>query len=181
MDNTTAVQNPAPTIVDVPIADFRQAMRELAGAVTIITVGNETNRTGFVATSVSSFSAEPPRIILCINRTSSSWAVLSQTHRFGVNFMREGEDAIASRFTGFGGQKGNDRYAGANWVTLPSGTQVLKDALASIDCSVEEALERHDHAIIIGVVQSIRTCDHGSPLLWFKSKFYKMGGPIVNI
>jgi flavin reductase (DIM6/NTAB) family NADH-FMN oxidoreductase RutF len=173
MDNTT--------IVDVPIADFRQAMRELAGAVSIITVGNQTNRTGFVATSVSSFSAEPPRIILCISRTSSSWAVLSETRRFGVNFMREGEDAIASRFTGFGGQKGNERYAGADWLTLPSGTQVLKDALASIDCSVEEALERHDHAIIIGIVESIRICDHGSPLLWFKSKFYKMGDQVAKI
>ncbi|WP_218859052.1 flavin reductase family protein [Mucilaginibacter sp. E4BP6] len=155
-------------------------MRELAGAVSIITVGDEYNRTGFVATSVSSFSAEPPRIILCISLTSSSWAVLSKTHRFGVNFMREGEDAIASRFTGFGGIKGEARYEGAEWIGLPTGTQVLKDALASIDCTLEESLERHDHAIVIGKVESIRICDQGSPLLWFKSKFYSMGGPVVT-
>lgn len=174
------IQVAAATSIDVAPGDFRQAMRELVGAVCVITVGNETNRTGFVATSVSSFSADPPRIILCISRTSSSWAVLSETKRFGVNFMREGEDDIAMRFTGFGGQKGNDRYIGGNWISLPTGAQVLKDALVSIDCTVEESLDRHDHSIVIGRVESIRVCDHGSPLLWFKSKFYTMGGPIVH-
>jgi flavin reductase (DIM6/NTAB) family NADH-FMN oxidoreductase RutF len=166
--------------IEVPVPEFRQAMRELAGAVSIITVGDENNKTGFVATSVSSFSAEPPRVILCISRTSSSWAVLSESHRFGVNFIREGEDALANRFTGFGGIKGQARYVGAEWITLPTGTQVLKDALASIDCTVEESLERHDHAIVIGKVESIRVCDMGNPLLWFKSKFYTMGVPVAK-
>jgi len=180
MNNPELVSSAATSAVEVPVQEFRQAMRELAGAVSVITVGVGVERSGFVATSVSSFSAEPPRIILCISRSSSSWALLSKTPRFGVNFMREGEDAIASRFAGFGGVKGNERYNGADWVTLPTGTHVLKNALASIDCTIEEALERHDHAIVIGVVKSIRICDHGNPLLWFKSKFYRMGDPVVT-
>jgi len=179
MDNNTDVPNKAaPVAIEVAADDFRKAMRELAGAISVITVGNGNNRTGFVATSVSSFSAEPPRIILCISLTSSSWAVLSESNRFGVSFIREGAQGIASRFAGFGGIKGVERYSGADWIDLPSGTQVLKDALVSIDCSVEESLQRHDHAIVIGIVNSIRVCDHGSPLLWFKSKYYKMGGPL---
>jgi len=180
MDSAPIIPAASPAIIDVPIADFRKAMRELAGAVSVITISHGKDRTGLVATSVSSFSAEPPRIITCISRTSSSWALLSEVRRFGVNFMREGEHAIARRFSGFGGEKGNDRYAGAEWLTLPTGTQVLKDAMVSIDCTVEEALERHDHSIVIGRVESIRICDIGTPLLWFKSTFYKMGGPVVN-
>ena len=54
------------TVVELPAAEFRHA-----GAISVVTVGDEQERTGFVATSVSSFSAEPPRLILCIDRSSS--------------------------------------------------------------------------------------------------------------
>ena len=53
-------------VAEVPSADFRQAMRELAGAISVVTVADSRERTGFVATSVSSFSADPPRLIVCI-------------------------------------------------------------------------------------------------------------------
>jgi len=166
--------------VDVAAEEFKQAMRELAGAISIITVSNGVEKTGFVATSVSSFSADPPRVIFCISRTSSSWDILRNTEHFGINFMRESEKAIASRFIGTGGIKGADRYAGADWITLPSGTQVLKNALASIDCTIEEVLERHDHAIIIGKVKHIRICDCGLPLLWFKSQYHAIGNLLTD-
>jgi len=166
-------------VVEVPAGQFRQAMRELAGAVSVVTVGNAGDRTGFVATSVASFSAEPPRLILCVDRSSSSGHALTRFGRFGVNFMRETDAAIANRFAGFGGIKSNDRYQGAEWMTLPSGTQVLKDALASIDCTIEETLDRHDHSIVLGKVESIRVCDQGKPLLWFQSGYHHLGEPLA--
>ena len=176
----SASEKATPTILEVPVAQFRQAMRELTGAVSIVTVGNAEDRTGFVATSVSSFSAEPPRLILCINRNSSSWQALARYGRFGLNFMRETDAAIADRFAGFGNIKGGERYMGAEWITLTSGTQVLKDALVSIDCTVEETLDRHDHAIVLGKVESIRVCDKGKPLLWFQSRYHHLGEPLAT-
>lgn len=161
--------------MDIPGSEFRKALRELTGAVSVITVGDAGDRTGFVATSVSSFSADPPSLILCINKTSSSRQALLRYGRFGVNFMKDEHVEIADRFIGIGGIKGNDRYAGAEWITLPSGTQVLKEALASIECVVEETLDRHDHTIVIGKVKSIRMCTNGKPLLWFQSNYHHIG------
>lgn len=54
------------------VTAFKTAMRHLAGAVAVITTGAGEARTGFTATSVSSFSMEPPTLIVCLNRTSSS-------------------------------------------------------------------------------------------------------------
>jgi flavin reductase (DIM6/NTAB) family NADH-FMN oxidoreductase RutF len=165
-------------VAEVQSSDFRQAMRELAGAISVVTVADDQERTGFVATSVSSFSADPPRLIVCISRTSSSWSVLSRAGSFGVNFLREADSPIASRFAGFGGVKGSDRYLGAEWEVLPSGVVVLKGALASLECKVEEGLERHDHFIILGRVESIRVCDANDPLLWFKAQYRRLGDSI---
>lgn len=62
-------------------ADFKLSMRHLAGAVSVITVGDGRHRTGFTATSVSSLSAELPSVIVSVNPASSSWAQLKDDSR----------------------------------------------------------------------------------------------------
>ena len=48
------------------------------------------------------------------------------------------------------------RFEGAQWIALATGAPILADALAAFDCLVEEAIERHSHAIILGAVVSLR-------------------------
>ncbi len=154
--------------------EFRLAMRELAGGVAVITVGEGKDRTGLTATSVSSFSAEPPRLLLCINQSSSSWPALKQYGRFGVNLLAQEQDAVADRFAGRGGIKGEARYEGAGWQTLATGAQLLDGALAAIDCEVEEAIIRHSHAIVIGAVKAIRLRSEASPLLYWRGGYQRL-------
>src|SRR6218665_3329633 len=146
---------PAPT--DKDVAAFKTAMRHLAGAVSVITTGRGEQRTGFTATSVSSFSMEPPAMIVCLNRTSSSWPVLREHQGFCINVLAHDQLHIADRFAGRGGAKGAERYEGAHWQELATGALALSDSLTVIDCELEEAIERHSHAILIGRVRAIRT------------------------
>ena len=118
---------------------FKQAMRRLAGGVAVITVGAGADRTGFTATSVTSLSADPPRLIVSLNRATSSWPVLNDYKSFGVNLLSSGQEPIADRFAGRGGEKGAARFFGSKWKTLVTGTPLLADALAAIDCTVEES------------------------------------------
>lgn len=153
---------------------FKQAMRSLAGAVSIITVGSGTNRTGFTATSVSSFSAEPPTILVNLNRESSSWPVLRDAKSFAVNILADGQSAVADRFAGRGGIKGNDRYVGWEWDRLENGTLGLRSAVAVIECELEEAIERHSHAIILGRVRSVEITDTERPLLYWRGQYQQL-------
>ncbi len=72
------------------------ALRELAGGVAVVTVGKDDALTGFTAASVSSLSAQPPRLIVCVDRSSASWLSLQQNAYFGVNLLRNNEHALAS-------------------------------------------------------------------------------------
>ena len=78
--------------------EFRAAMRELAGAVSVISCGQDERRTGFTATSVSSLSLEPPTLIISVNRASSSWPVLREAPSFGVNILSTSHRDLAHRF-----------------------------------------------------------------------------------
>lgn len=152
-------------------AAYRQAMRELAGHVSVIATGSGAERTGFTATSVSSLSAEPPTLLVCLNRASSSYPVLERSGSFTVNVLHEGQKAIAERFSGAGGLKGVARYHGADWLTLASGAPALVGASAVFDCMLDELIERHTHAIVIGRVVAVAV-QPGQPALLYRNGRY---------
>ena len=158
--------------VDVPA--FKESMRRLAGAVSVITVGTGQNRTGFTATSVSSFSVEPPTILVSVNRNSSSWPALLEAQSFAVNILADDQSDVADRFAGRGGIKGNDRYVGWEWSRLGTGTLGLAGAVSVIDCELEEAIERHSHAILLGRVRSVETIPAASPLLYWHGNYHEL-------
>ena len=127
-------------------ADFRTAMRRLAGGVSVITAGSGSEISGMTVTSVSSLSVDPPSLVVSINRELSSWPLLQRHRHFGVNFLNADQIDIADRFTGKDGHKGADRFAGAEWTERASGVRLLAGALAAIECEAEDIIERHSHA-----------------------------------
>src|SRR5438876_1756431 len=93
-----------------PSGDFRGAMRQLTGGVSVITAGRGRDISGMTVTSVSSLSVDPPALIVCINRESSSWPLVKRYSFFGVHILASDQIDIAERFTGKGGLKGADRF-----------------------------------------------------------------------
>lgn len=156
---------------DISSDEFRGAMRHLTGGVSVVTVGSGKDITGMTVTSVSSLSVEPPTLIVSINRESSSWPILKRQGFFGVNILAAGQLDVAERFTGKGGLKGADRFAGAQWTSRISGVPLLVGALAAIDCEVEEIVERHSHAIVIGRVLDIQKSGHTAALAYWQGRY----------
>jgi flavin reductase (DIM6/NTAB) family NADH-FMN oxidoreductase RutF len=156
---------------EVSSQDFRGAMRRLAGGVSVITVGQGNDITGMTVTSVSSLSADPPTLIVSINRESSSWPLLKRHGFFGVNILTADQLDIAERFSGKDGLKGAARFAGAQWITRVSGVPLLAGALSAIDCEVEDIVERHSHAIVIGRVLDLQLSSRNTALAYWQGQY----------
>jgi flavin reductase (DIM6/NTAB) family NADH-FMN oxidoreductase RutF len=150
---------------------FRGAMRHLAGGVSVVTAGRARDITGMTVTSVSSLSVDPPTLIVSINRESSSWPLIKRYGFFGVNILTADQIDIAERFTGKGGLKGADRFAGAEWITRASGVPLLVGALAAVDCEVEDIVERHSHAIVIGRVLDLQVSTRTAALAYWQGQY----------
>ena len=151
--------------------DFRHAMRRLTGGISVITAGEGHNISGMTVTSVTSLSVDPPTLIVCVNREASSWPLVKRYGFFGVNILTADQTDIAERFAGKGGLKGADRFAGGQWTTGVSGVPLLADALAAIDCEVEEVVERHSHAIIIGRVLDVTVSPRTAALAYWQGQY----------
>ena len=156
---------------EVTSGDFRSAMRQLTGGVSVITAGRGRDISGMTVTSVSSLSVDPPALIVSINREASSWPLVKRYGFFGVNMLASDQIDIADRFTGKGGLKGADRFAGAQWMTRASGVPLLAGALAAIDCEVEDIVERHSHAIVIGRVLDVAVSARTAALAYWQGRY----------
>jgi flavin reductase (DIM6/NTAB) family NADH-FMN oxidoreductase RutF len=155
--------------------EFRGAMRHLVGAVSVITAGRGDDITGMTATSVSSLSVDPPTLIVSINRASSTWPLLKRYGFFGVNILTSDQLDIAERFSSKNGLKGGQRFAGGEWITRSPGAPLLVGACAAVDCEVEEVIERHSHAIVIGRVRDLVLSKHQSALAYWHGRYVAIG------
>lgn len=146
---------------------FRSAMRGVIGNCSLITTGTGDEANGLIVTSAVSLSIEPPTLLVCVNRQSSSFAVLKAAGYFGWSCLGAAHQDVAERFSGVTGVRGPDRYDGAAWETAVTGARLLVGAPTAFDCTIEEMIDRATHTIIIGRVQAIRSApDAGALTYW---------------
>ncbi len=155
---------------------FRDAMRAFVGNCSILTVGDDEEASGLVVTSAISLSADPPLLLACVNRTASAHPLLLKYRRFGWSSLGAAHQAVAERFSGFGGIKGAARYDGAEWETAVTGARLLKGAPAAFDCTVEEMIDRATHSILIGRVRAIRTTTDTGALVYWNGGYQQLAG-----
>lgn len=151
--------------------EFTNAMRALVGNCSVITVGEGEDVSGLLVTSAISLSADPPLLLACVNRASSSWPLLKKYEKFGWSSLGAKHQKVAENFSGFGGIKGADRYEGAEWQTATTGALLLDGAPAAFDCEVEDMIDRGTHSIVIGRVQAVREAPATGALVYWNGQF----------
>jgi len=155
---------------------FRDAMRAFVGNCSVITVGDGDEASGLVVTSAISLSADPPLLLACVNRSASSHPLLERYGRFGWSSLGAAHQAVAERFSGFGGVKGPDRYGGAEWDTAVTGAKLLRGAPTAFDCTLEEMIDRATYSIVIGRVRAIRATPGAGALIYWNGGFRALEG-----
>ena len=143
---------------------FKAGMRRLAAGVTIVTTVHDGQRSGLTATAVTSLSADPPQLLVCVSRSASAHDLIHRGARLCVNVLARRHQRLAARFAG--DVQGAARFALGRWMTLKTGAPVLADAIASFDCVVSEAVDSATHTIFIGRVVDVRARRDGRPLVY---------------
>ena len=132
----------------IDTATFRACMRGVPGAVCVVTTVHAGTRSGLTATAVCSVSAEPPQMLVCVNRSSSAQAVIAAAGRFGVSYLSHDQQDVADAFSA----SLDDRFSYADWTELGSGVPILQNAAAAFDCVVVQMVEAGTHTIFIGAI-----------------------------
>lgn len=151
---------------------FRLGMRTLAAAVTIITSTNAGHRHGMTATAVCSVSAEPPTLLVCLNKATATHGAVAKSGAFCVNLLRAEDWELSTAFSG--AQSGESRFKSREWTRLATGSPVLIDALASFDCRVVKTVVQGTHSVVFGRVEQVLFGKKGKPLLYSDGHYAKL-------
>jgi flavin reductase (DIM6/NTAB) family NADH-FMN oxidoreductase RutF len=151
---------------------FKLGMRALAHAVNIITAAHAGHRYGMTATAVCSVSAEPPTLLVCLNRKAATHTAVTRSKAFCVNVLRAEDSELSNLFSG--AQSGERRFESREWTKLTTGSPVLLDALATFDCRVVKKLAHGSHTIVLGQVQQVLFGKKGKPLLYAEGQYAKL-------
>ncbi len=153
---------------------FRHVMRRWASTVTIVTTRTDEVIYGLTVTAFSSLSAQPPMVFVSIDRKTHSHPLIERSGIFCVNLLAPEMSHISDRFAGR--VPCEDRFAGLAHHREATGSPVLDDAIAFLDCSVVESLATGDHTIFVGQVEAAAVQWPGSlPLVYFAGGYHTVG------
>lgn len=155
----------------VDAAEFRSGMRGIAAPVALATTRGPHGPAGLTVTSFCSLSADPPRMLVCVNRDSSTYPVIAGARVLALNVLASQHEALAMRFASGDACRGRARFDEGRWTRLRTGAPVLEDTLVGFDCRVVRIHEEGTHGIIVGDVVATTGSGEGSPLLYRNGHF----------
>jgi flavin reductase (DIM6/NTAB) family NADH-FMN oxidoreductase RutF len=150
---------------------FRSAMRNVPGAVSIVATGLRPNRHGLTLTAGCSLSTEPSTVLVCVNKAAGAHDTIQSSGSFCWNILSAGQAALAQKFSGRDGSKGDIRFTEGDWQELATGAPSLIDAICSFDCRLAHSHDAGSHTIFIGEVVAQHTNADYEPLIYVRGKF----------
>jgi flavin reductase (DIM6/NTAB) family NADH-FMN oxidoreductase RutF len=157
----------------VPVSSdaFKAAMRRFATGVAVVTSTYGGRIHGFTANAFASVSAEPPTVLICVNRNARAHPLISASQSFCVNILAREQRALAEQFAGGEPQT---RFDGVAYRFGQSGSPILAGTLAYVDCTLGEELTAGTHTIFLGnVIESGER--EGSPLGYYDRHYRDFG------
>ncbi|MEA1672771.1 flavin reductase family protein [Nitrospirillum sp. BR 11163] len=148
---------------------LRKGLRSLAKAVVVITCRHGGQRHAMTATAVSELSMDPPSMLICVNKSASLFAPLSQGADFCINILTARQAEISALCAGK--EKGEARFSVGDWRQSPLGHAYLADAQASIFCRSVANTMFGTHGLFIGEVQEVIDLAPIDPLVYMDGRY----------
>lgn len=154
---------------------LRQAMRQWATGVTVVTSRTPAGPHGITVNSFTSLSLAPPLCLICIDRRTRAYEEIPRAGRFVVNVLSEDQEEIAARFAGRRPEM-SDLFEGLPLLAAPSGAPVFSGVVSYLDCTLQEQLAGGDHTIFVGRVEHAEAPGPAgrSPLLFYGGGFRRV-------
>ena len=131
--------------------DLEEAFMALEGPVAVVTmkVGDKLN--GLTASWVCRVSDNPPLLPVSVGKTRYSLDLIRKSKAFCVNVLSESQNEFMQKF-GCSSGADVDKFKGVKYRIGRTGSPIIEDVKAYLDCEVIDEKEAGDHIIFVGKV-----------------------------
>jgi flavin reductase (DIM6/NTAB) family NADH-FMN oxidoreductase RutF len=147
----------------------RQILGHFATGVTVVTTDGEAGSHGMTANAFASLSLNPPLILVAVDKRAMMLDFLTKNRCFAVNILRLDQEDLSRRFA----TSGPKDFSDLNVTTVSTGSPILVDAIAFLDCRVYDILPGGDHEIFVGEILA-GEYRGGDPLVYYAGRYRRL-------
>lgn len=135
----------------------------------VTTLDDQDQPRGLTTNALASVSAEPPILLVCVDKRSNTLMALQAAGKFVVNYLSEGRGDLANLFA----SKESDKFKEVSWQPASNGMPWLHtDTIAHAECTVTQTIDAGDHVIFLGEVSDGQPPAPGTrPLMYFRRTY----------
>jgi flavin reductase (DIM6/NTAB) family NADH-FMN oxidoreductase RutF len=132
---------------EIDVKELRRALGCFVTGVTVVTtIAADGEPRGFTANSFTSVSLDPPLVLVCMAKSAGSYDIFRKTSAFAINILQEDQRDISATFA----SPRPDKFVGLQWTSARTGSPLLPDCSAWLDCDMHKQIDAGDHVILIG-------------------------------
>ena len=103
---------------------------------------------------VTQASFEPPLVVVGVKADSSAHSVIKESRAFALNVLGKGQQSLAFTFFKHAERK-DQTISGEPFHAGTTGSPILENTPAFIECTLVDTLEKGDHSIFVGEVVDV--------------------------
>lgn len=149
--------------------------RQFVTGVTVVTTKEGDTPKGLAANAYCSVSLEPPLVLVCVQKTSSTYPALFSSSHLGINILGADQRSTVGVFA----SKSPDKFAEVDWHEGPHGSPLIDGSAASIEAEIQERFQAKTHTVFICRVRHAEV-DGAAPMVYKAGHFFD-GGQLVEI
>jgi flavin reductase (DIM6/NTAB) family NADH-FMN oxidoreductase RutF len=147
-------------------------MARVPAGVVIVSARGAGGFRGLTASSLVSISAEPPMVLVGLERETATRSAVVESRAFNVNVLARSQEFIADRFAG------RAPAIDAAWKDVPhrlgaNGIPLIEGCAAWLECRLVEIHAAGDHDVCVGEVVDAAT-GSGDPLILWDREFWTL-------
>ena len=148
------------------------ALWKLINPIAIVTARYNENVSGFIASWVTQVSFVPPLVMVAVNPLHYTYELITNSNAFAINILKTDQSELVDLFGKSSGTK-VDKFVETAYEPGRTGSPLLKDCLAFIECNVAWSREAGDHVIVVGSIVDARVTSDGETLQEARSMYAK--------
>lgn len=156
--------------------ELRQALRQFASGVTIVTTQHEGIRYGITVSAFASVTLDPPTVMVSINRASQLANMIQEAQAFAVHILAEDQEELSQRFSA--PIDADEKFGNLPVAEGVNGIPILNQTLAQFECVLDRTIQVGTHVVMFGkVVGTVSHPDPAWPLLYYHREYHQLNRP----
>jgi len=149
---------------------MKQVNRQFVTGVTVVTAMDGDRPRGLAVNAFASISLDPPTVMVCVQRTSSTYECLFRASHLAINILSTGQLDVVTRFAA----KSDDKFTGLDWEPGPFGSPLINRSSARMEVEIRERLQASTHTVFICRVVDATVTDL-APMVYSAGGFFDGG------